>query len=251
MNSFISWIGGKKLLRNEIVSRFPEKFDRYVEVFGGAGWVLFHKDKHADQEIFNDYNGDLVNLYRCVKYHEPELKRELSYMLNSRELFNDFKAQYDVIGLTDIQRAARYFMLIKTSYGSKMSSFGCVKKNINAMIDYLDEIQERLSRVVIENRDFEDLIKIYDRPGTLFYLDPPYYGTERYYQVQFSEVDHLRLKKCLERIQGNFVISYNDCEFTENLYSSFKIEKVLRNHNLNARYIDGDRSYNEIIVMKL
>jgi len=119
MNSFISWIGGKKLLRNEIVSRFPEKFDRYVEVFGGAGWVLFHKDKHAEQEVFNDYNGDLVNLYRCVKYHEPELKRELSYMLNSRELFDDFKAQYDVRGLTDIQKAAKYFMLIKTSYGSK------------------------------------------------------------------------------------------------------------------------------------
>ncbi len=140
MNSFISWIGGKKLLRNEIVSRFPEKFDRYVEVFGGAGWVLFHKDKHAEQEVFNDYNGDLVNLYRCVKYHEPELKRELSYMLNSRELFDDFKAQYDVRGLTDIQKAAKYFMLIKTSYGSKMSSFGCVKKNVNAMIDYLGEI---------------------------------------------------------------------------------------------------------------
>ena len=42
MNSFIAWIGGKKLLRKEIVKRFPEEgFTRYVEVFGGAGWVLF------------------------------------------------------------------------------------------------------------------------------------------------------------------------------------------------------------------
>ena len=63
MNSFISWIGGKKLLRNEIVKRFPETFGRYVEVFGGAGWVLFFKDKHAEMEVYNDADGDLVNLF--------------------------------------------------------------------------------------------------------------------------------------------------------------------------------------------
>lgn len=91
MNSFISWIGGKKLLRKEIVSRFPEKIDRYIEVFGGAGWVLFHKDRHAEMEVYNDYNSDLVNLYSCIKYHCTELQRELSFMLNSRELFGDFK----------------------------------------------------------------------------------------------------------------------------------------------------------------
>ena len=69
MNSFISWIGGKKLLRKKIMEQFPEDFDRYIEVFGGAGWVLFGKEKHADMEVYNDLNGDLVNLFRCVKYH--------------------------------------------------------------------------------------------------------------------------------------------------------------------------------------
>lgn len=65
MNSFISWIGGKKLLKKKIIEQFPEKFDRYIEVFGGAGWVLFDKEKHAPMEVYNDINGDLVNLYRC------------------------------------------------------------------------------------------------------------------------------------------------------------------------------------------
>lgn len=69
MNSFISWIGGKKLLRNKIIEYFPKEFDRYIEVFGGAGWLMFYKDKHAGLEIFNDYNNELINLYRCVKYH--------------------------------------------------------------------------------------------------------------------------------------------------------------------------------------
>ncbi len=66
MDSFLSWIGGKKLLRKEIVNRFPEKIDRYIEVFGGAAWVLFYKDKHANFEVYNDYNSELVNIFRCV-----------------------------------------------------------------------------------------------------------------------------------------------------------------------------------------
>jgi len=248
LNSFISWIGGKKLLKRHIVDMFPENTDRYVEVFGGAAWVLFHKDKHADLEVYNDYNGELVNLFRCVKHHEQELKRELSFMLNSRELFDDFKSQYNTRGLTDIQRAAKYFMLIKTSYGSKMSSFGCVKKNINVMIEYLNEIQERLCKVVIENRDFENLISIYDRPSTLFYLDPPYYGTEKYYQVQFSQDDHERLKASLENIKGKFILSYNDHDYIKNLYKDYIIECVDRNNNLNARYSDSNIKYSELII---
>jgi len=71
MNSFISWVGGKKLLRNKIIEEFPvtDKYGRYIEVFGGAGWVLFSRDKHASLEVYNDVNGQLVNLFRCVKYH--------------------------------------------------------------------------------------------------------------------------------------------------------------------------------------
>lgn len=60
MNSFIAWVGGKKLLRNEIVSRFPEGIDKYVEVFGGAGWVLFHKDRHAKKEVYNDIMKNII-----------------------------------------------------------------------------------------------------------------------------------------------------------------------------------------------
>lgn len=249
MNSFIGWIGGKKLLRKEIIKRFPEGIDRYIEVFGGAGWVLFGKDKHADFEVYNDANGDLVNLYRCVKYHCGELQREMSYMLNSRELFFDFASQYTVTGLTDIQRAARFFMILKTSYGSTGRTFGCCKKNINNMIEYLDAIQQRLSTVVIENRDFEELLKVYDKSHALIYLDPPYYGTEKYYSQQFSLEDHLRLHKCLTTVKGRFIVSYNDCEFIRQLYKDFRIEAVSRNNNLVSRYSDQSHTYNELLIM--
>ena len=67
MNSFMSWIGGKKALRDEIVVRFPAHYSRYIEVFGGGGWVLFHKAPGKDFEVYNDFNANLVNLYRCVR----------------------------------------------------------------------------------------------------------------------------------------------------------------------------------------
>ncbi|MBR9649447.1 DNA adenine methylase, partial [Clostridium tyrobutyricum] len=226
MNSFISWIGGKKLLRKEIVKRFPEKFNRYIEVFGGAAWVLFSKDKLANMEVYNDINGELVNLFRCVKFHCGELQKELSFMLNSRELFYDFASQYNTRGMTDIQRAARFFILIKTSYGSDHRSYGCVKINVNTMTQYLTDIQERLSNVVIENKDFEDLLKVYDKEDSLIYLDPPYYGTERYYQAQFSKEDHVRLCEVLKNVKGKFILSYNDCEFVKDLYRDFNIDGV-------------------------
>ena len=88
MNSFIAWIGGKKLLRKEIVKRFPEEgFTRYVEVFGGAGWVLFEKEQGKELEVFNDRDSNLINLYRCIKYHCGELQRELEWLTISREQF--------------------------------------------------------------------------------------------------------------------------------------------------------------------
>lgn len=248
MNSFFAWIGGKKLLREEIVKRFPEEFGRYVEVFGGAGWVLFHKEKHANIEVYNDANGDLVNLFRCVKYHCGELQRELSYMLNSRELFKDFISQYKAQGLTDIQRAARFFMLLKTSYGANGRCYGCLKRDVNKMTDYLSEIQKRLSKVIIENRDFEDLIRLYDRVDALIYLDPPYYGTEKLYKVEFSKEDHIRLRDKLKDIKGKFILSYNDCEFIRDLYKDFVIEEVSRSNSLNFKYDDKDKTYKEIII---
>ncbi len=67
MNSFISWIGGKKLLRDEILARLPPEYDKYIEVFGGAGWVLFRKPPDKKIEVYNDFNSNLVNLFRCVR----------------------------------------------------------------------------------------------------------------------------------------------------------------------------------------
>jgi DNA adenine methylase len=75
----MSWIGGKKSLRELIVTLFPLYYERYIEVFGGGGWVLFHKQPGNDFEVYNDFNGLLVNLYRCVREKPQELMATLAY----------------------------------------------------------------------------------------------------------------------------------------------------------------------------
>ena len=234
MNSPITRIGGKKLLRKTICERFPEDFDRYIEVFGGAGWVLLYKDCHAKLEVYNDADGELVNLMRCIKYHAGELQRELDGYCNAREFFGDVSAQIKIRGLTDIQRAARYFVRIKLSFGADGRTYGCNTKNLANSVDYLTDVQQRLKSVVVEHKDFENLIKVYDRPKAFFYCDPPYHTTEKYYDVQFSEADHMRLYNVLSAVKGKFLLSYNDDEFVRELYKSFNIAAVELNNNLST-----------------
>lgn len=240
MKSFIPWIGGKTLLAKRIVSLFPQDIGRFVDVFGGGGSILFAKDKHAPLEVYNDANGQLVNLFRCIRFHREELQREIAGYINAREVFEDIKAQINMRGFTDIQRAAMFYVMIKISYGADGRTYGCSKKNISA--DYLEDVEKRLSGVVIEHKDFENLIYVYDRPNALFYCDPPYHTTEKYYDAKFTADDHERLNRCLKDLKGRFVLSYNDDEYIRELYKDFEIIPVQRQNNLSSG------TYNELII---
>ncbi len=89
MRSFIGWIGGKSHLKNQIISLIPSDSNRYIEVCGGAGWVLFGKDKIKGQmEVFNDVDGDLINLYKQIKYNCSALQKEVDW-LQSRSCFRN------------------------------------------------------------------------------------------------------------------------------------------------------------------
>ena len=246
MNSFISWIGGKRLLRRQILEQFPEPgtFDRYIEVFGGAAWLLFASEQHAKMEVYNDVNGQLVNLFRVVKYHPEALQKELEWMFTSREQF--FDAIQEVRGLTDIQRAARFFIAIKSSFGADCHSFGVRSRDFKGAVDFLTEASGRLNRVVIENLDFEQLLRIYDRPGALFYADPPYYEAEKYYPDRFQPEDHVRLRDALGRLRGRFVLSYNDCPEVRALYQGYPMVEAERQDSLVSK--SGGRRYKELMI---
>ena len=246
MNSFMGWIGGKRVLRQQILAAFPPDITRYIEVFGGAGWVLFGKDPAGQMEVFNDADGELINIYRCLKYHPAAVAEELAMLPDSREVFFDCRAQAGCRGLTDIQRAARSLYLIKISFGSDRRTFATAAKAASNISASFSAVQERLRRVVIEHLDFEQLIHTYDRASALFYCDPPYMGTERYYSVPFAVADHERLATVLKGIKGRFLLSYNDCPAVRELYAGFDIMPLSRKNQLPGKAADA--TFKEVLI---
>ncbi len=251
MNSFMSWIGGKKALRDEIISRFPTDYKRYIEVFGGGGWVLFHKAPGNDFEVYNDRNPNLANLYRCVRDHPDELIAELTYALNSRTDFDYIrKVMKTPTEIPDVKRAAYFYQLIRYSYASGLDSYASQPHSMWNNFPLITNACARLQKVVIENKDFEKLIDQYDRPESFFYCDPPYFETEDYYEdVGFTKDDHIRLANRLSSIEGKYLLSYNDCPEIRKLYESrgAHIESISRLSNIAQRYEAG-RQYDELII---
>lgn len=249
----MSWVGGKKALREEVVQRFPLYYERYVEVFGGGGWVLFHKPPGNDFEVYNDFNSLLTNLYRCVRDKPDLLMNALKYVLNSREDFDQVRRALSRKRTTDVQRAAWFYQIIRYSYASALTSFGSQPHDMRANFLLIEQAHRRLKDVVVENKDFEKLIRQYDRPVSLFYCDPPYHATEGYYQNigedGFTEKDHIRLRDALLSIQGKFLLSYNDDAFVRELYDApgIQIEAVTRLNNIKQRY-DPNCQFAEVFI---
>ena len=251
INSFMAWVGGKKALRDEILARFPRNYKRYIEVFGGAGWVLFHKPPSNDFEVFNDFNGNLVNLYRCVREQPEALRNELRYMLNSRLDFEYMKGMlHSQAVLPDVRRAAYYYALIRYSYAAGTSTFGSQPHAMWNNFPLIESAAGRLQKVVIENKDCVKLIRQYDRPESFFYCDPPYYNADQYYEAVSSDgFDHAGLADALLGIKGKFLLSYNDCPEIRALYDrpGIVVEGISRLSNIAQRYENG-KQYPELLI---
>lgn len=251
INSFMAWVGGKKALRDEILARFPRNYKRYIEVFGGAGWVLFHKPPGNDFEVFNDFNGNLVNLYRCVREQPDALRNELRYMLNSRLDFEYMKGMlHSQAVLPDVRRAAYYYALIRYSYAAGTSTFGSQPHAMWNNFPLIESAAGRLQKVVIENKDCVKLIRQYDRPESFFYCDPPYYNADQYYETVSSDgFDHAGLADALLGIKGKFLLSYNDCPEIRALYDrpGIVVEGISRLSNIAQRYENG-KQYPELLI---
>lgn len=251
INSFMAWVGGKKALRDEILARFPRNYKRYIEVFGGAGWVLFHKPPGNDFEVFNDFNGNLVNLYRCVREQPEALRNELRYMLNSRLDFEYMKGMlHSQAVLPDVRRAAYYYALIRYSYAAGTSTFGSQPHAMWNNFPLIESAAGRLQKVVIENKDCVKLIRQYDRPESFSYCDPPYYNADQYYEAVSSDgFDHAGLADALLGIKGKFLLSYNDCPEIRALYDrpGIVVEGISRLSNIAQRYENG-KQYPELLI---
>lgn len=253
-HSFSGWLGGKSQLARTIVDMMPAH-KHYCEVFGGAGWVLFKKTPSAT-ECINDINGDLINLYRIVKYHFNALLAEFEHQLISRDEFYRLRSENSQ-ALTDVQRAARFYYLLRTCYGARINnptfSSNVVKPSGLKLRDELREhllsVHERLQKVIIENQSFEQILNRMDTPDTLFYLDPPYYECESYYgKGIFSRDDFIKLRDLLKNIQGKFILSLNNVPEVRELFADFHIQHKKIRWSVSPTSKNSDKLGHELII---
>lgn len=242
----INWVGGKRILRKVISEMIPNTIGSYIEPFGGGAWVLFYKEKWAENEVYNDLDNRLYNLFNIVKYHPEALQKELELAICSRSIFN---RSLEDAGVTDIQKAATFFYMITRSYGGRGEHFGyCIKGSIKSsenLLSRIKAISKRLDKVIVENLDFENLIKKYDYENALFYCDPPYTVGQGYKTVKCEDFEHERLYNVLKNIKGKFILSYNDDEKIKKLYKDYNITAVSRQNSLNSGNIG---KYKEVII---
>jgi DNA adenine methylase len=135
--------------------------------------------------------------------------------------------------LTDLERAGRFLYLQRLAFGGKVAgrSFGVSdgpsRFDVTKLGPVLEDIHERLAGVVIECLRWPDFLDRYDTPATLFYLDPPYWGSEEDYgSGVFSRVDFIKLAAHLSAITGKFILSVNDVPETREIFARFAIEQV-------------------------
>ena len=253
------YVGGKWRLAKDIVPMIPEDHQTFVEVFCGSASVALAKGR-SHIEVLNDVDGEVANFFEVVR--EAELRRELMERLlwtpYSRQVFAEL---CDMAPPADpVRRAWRFWAIARQCFGGyrpanngrsfagttrgrwrrSISSRHCAggdAATLHKQIDALDTIGERLRGVYVERKDFAYVLDRWDRDTTVFYCDPPYVGTEGYYDNGcFGAVRHMELANMLNRIRGRALVSYYPHESLEELYPEgrWRRTKVLAVKNFNG-----------------
>ena len=245
----------------------PDHYSRFIDVFGGSGTVTMSRPiQQGCMEVYNDFNSNLTNLFCCVKNRPLALLAELGFLpLNTRDDFNvlyKFLSKGEItddylqeeMELTeillkppeaeairtllleraprgDVRRAADFFKLVRYSFSGSSKSFGGKPCDIRRFFHLIWECSRRLANVIVENKDFEDVIRQYDRGDAWIYCDPPYFEAECY-EVAFPKENHQRLHDTLLNCHGYVMVSYNYCPYICELYQEFYIFRVVRPNSM-------------------
>lgn len=221
------YVGGKRALSKRIIGLIDATpHETYAEPFVGMGGVFLRRRKRPAGEAINDWSQDVATLFRVVQRHRDALLDLLAYQLTSRAEFDRLR-RVDPTTLTDLERAARFIVLQRATFGGKVASrtFG-ISVGRKASVDVVSLAAEiralhaRLAGVWIDHLPFDEFIRRYDRPGSLFYCDPPYWGTEDYYGADlFPRENFEQLARTLRDLKGRFILSLNDVPQVRELFA--------------------------------
>ena len=228
------YVGGKKQLARTLIERIAAiEHTTYAEPFVGMGGVFLRRTRRPKVEVINDASRDVAIFFRVLQRHYQAFLDMLRWQLSSRAEFERLLGQ-DPDTLTDLERAARFLYLQRLTFGGKVAgrSFGIAieqpaRFDVTRVVPLLEAAHDRLARVWIECLPWQEFIRRWDRKGTLFYLDPPYWGTEHFYGRElFGREQFAELSRALQAVQGSFILSLNDVPEVRELFSWATIDAV-------------------------
>ncbi|MCP1147926.1 DNA adenine methylase [Bacillus sp. 1735sda2] len=227
------WFGGKAKYAELIINKMPGH-KVYVEPFGGAAHVIAHKPK-GGHEVYNDIDGNVVNFLMQVRKNPKAMQSACESIPYSRQLYEQWKAED--YPKDDFERAVRWFYMnrsgISKGNAENVPQTGwrhSTQSGQNPANGYLSACEaianfaKRMQGVMIEKKDFREIIEKYDSKETLFYIDPPYVGREKFYAGGFTEKDHRDLANLLKKASGKVILSYYQDPLIEELYSDWHKE---------------------------
>lgn len=248
------YIGGKKMLAKHLVPLIAQvDHTTYAEVFVGMGGVFFRRRARPKVEVINDWSEDVSTFFRVLQRHYVPFMDMLRWQVTSRAGFEKLMRQ-DPSTLTDLERSARSLYLQRTAFGGKVAGrhFGIgpatpARFDVTKLGPMIEAAHERLTGVVIERLDWSDFIGRYDRPGTLFYLDPPYYGCENDYgRDMFDRGQFEKMASLLRGIQGRFILSINDHPEVRRIFDGFAMTEVEALYTIGG--MDKSSKFGELII---
>ena len=247
------YLGGKRNLAKRLIHKISEQDHKaYIECFMGMGGVFFKRDMKPKAEIINDLNGEVANFFRILQRHYVAFMDMLKFQITTRSTFERLK-DTDPTSLTDLERAARFLYLQRLSFGGKIAGqalgvdpLRSARFDVTKLAPLLEAVFERLSGVVVECLPYEKLIERYDRPVSLFYLDPPYWGCENDYGKDLFSRDKFEdMANLLANIKGHFILSINDVPQIRHWCRHFNIEEVQTTYTVSK---SGAQKVSELII---
>lgn len=250
------YIGGKRNLARRLtglIDATPHSL--YAEPFVGMGGVFLRRTRRPRCEIINDISEDVTTFFRILQRHYVPFMDMLRFQLTTRAGFERLM-RTDPSTLTDLERAARFLYLQRTAFGGKVTgrNFGMVmdtpaRFDVTKLGPILEALHERLAPVIIERLPYAAFIAKYDRPGALFYLDPPYWGNEGDYgEDAFERADFERLAGQLAGIRGTFILSINDTPGVRDVFAGFALEAVQTTYGIGTKMTGAGKRVGELII---
>lgn len=227
------YIGGKRRLAARLIALINSiEHDTYGEAFVGMGGVFLRRDRRARCEVINDWSEDVSTFFRVIQHHYVAFLEMLRFQITSRAGFEKLVAM-EPRSLTDLQRSARFLYLQRLAFGGKVAgrNFGVSPGrpagfDITKLAPMIEAVHERLAGVIIERLDWSAFLARYDRPGTLFYLDPPYFGSEDDYgRDLFDRGQFEAMADQLRGIRGRFILSLNDHPEVRRIFAGFHFQE--------------------------